>query len=324
MRPRARVGHGGIGDPPYPAGMETSLAALPVLPSVARRRAILCVLGEGFCFVLAAAMIKATRGHGIPVSEMVVFRSIVIVLVMGAILVPGSGGPIGVLRTRHPFGHLVRTVLGVFAMFTAYLGYLRLPLATVTSLNFAMPLFLTVLSVPLLGERVGWRRALAVTVGLGGVLLIVRPWRDATAAMPPDVVALVLAGVFAWALTTITIRRLGGAGERAATIVLWYSLGSLAISLFLAVPAWVTPSARDVVLLLAAGLVTAGAQWLMTEGYRGGEATAVAPFEYGAIVHSTLLGALLWGEMPDGWSFAGIAVLVAAGWYIWRRETAAH
>ncbi len=303
--------------------MATSLAALPALPSAsaARRRAILCVLGEGFCFAVAAALIKATGRSNIPLTEMVVFRSAVIVLVMAALLGRGSGGLLGALRTRHPLGHAVRTVLGFFGMITSYLGYLRLPLATVTSLNFAMPLFLTVLSVPLLGERVGWRRGLAVLLGLVGVLLIVRPWRDASADMPLGVVALMLAGVFTWAITTVTIRKLGGAGERAATIVLWYSLGSLAIALVLAVPVWVAPSPRDAALLLAAGLVTAAAQWLMTEAYRGGEATAVAPFEYGAIVHATILGALLWGEMPDAWSFAGIAVLTAAGLYIWRRET---
>ena len=303
--------------------METSLAALPALPpaSAARRRAILCVLGEGFCFAVAAALIKATRASGIPVTEMVVFRSLVIVLAMAALLLRSGTGLLALLRTRHPLGHVVRTLLGFFGMMTSYLGYLRLPLATVTSLNFAMPLFLTVLSVPLLGERVGWRRASAVTAGFLGVLLIVRPWRDASAAMPFGVVGLVLAGVFTWALSTITIRRLGAAGERAATIVLWYSLGSLAIALVLALPVWVRPSPRDAGLLVAAGLVTAAAQWLMTEGYRGGEATAVAPFEYGAIVHATILGALLWGELPDRWSFAGIAVLVAAGLYIWRRET---
>lgn len=303
--------------------MQPSLAALPALPSAAaaRRRAILCVLGEGFCFAVAAAMIKATRSAHIPLTEMVVFRSAVIVLVMAALLGRGSGGLLGLLRTRHPIGHAIRTLLGFFGMTTSYLGYLRLPLATVTSLNFAMPLFLTVLSVPLLGERVGMRRAAAVLAGFAGVLLIVRPWRDATAAMPPAVVGLVLAGVFTWAITTITIRKMGAAGERAATIVLWYSLGSLGIALVLAVPVWVVPSPRDTMLLLMAGAVTAAAQWLMTEAYRGGEATAVAPFEYGAIVHATILGALLWGEWPDATSVAGIAVLVTAGLVLWRQET---
>jgi drug/metabolite transporter (DMT)-like permease len=209
-------------------------------------------------------------------------------------------------------------------MYTSYIGYIRLPLATVTALGFAMPLCLTILSVPLLGERVGWRRGGAVLVGLLGVLVIVRPWRDARADTPLDAVALVLGGVVCWAITMITIRKLGGAGERNATIILYYCLGSLVLSLALALPMWIMPSPRDAVLLVAAGLVTSAAQSLMTQAYRGGEATLVAPFEYGAIVHATLFGALLWGEYPDGWSFSGIAVLVAAGLYIWRREAAAH
>jgi drug/metabolite transporter (DMT)-like permease len=286
-----------------------------------RRRAILCVLGEGLCFVVAAALIKGTRSAGIPVVEMVVVRSSVIVLVMAALL-QRQGGMRAALRTRQPLGHAVRTLLGFFGMLTAYLGYQRLPLAIVTALNFAMPLFLTVLSVPLLGERVGWRRGRAVLVGLGGVLLIIRPWRHATTAVPMGIVALVLAGVLGWALTTITIRKLGAAGERNATIVLWYSLGSLVLATLLTVPVWVPPGPRELALLAGAGLVTAAAQWLMTEAYRSGEATAVAPFEYAAIIHATLLGALLWGERPDGWSLAGIAVLIAAGVDLWHRDVA--
>jgi len=125
-----------------------------------------------------------------------------------------------------------------------------------------------------------------------------------------------------WALTMITIRKLGTSGERNTTIVLWYSLGSLVLSLILSLPVWVMPGPRDAALLIAAGLVSAAAQLLMTEAYRGGETTLVAPFEYAAIIHATLFGALLWGEYPDAWSFAGIAILVSSGLYIWRREVA--
>jgi drug/metabolite transporter (DMT)-like permease len=82
------------------------------------------------------------------------------------------------------------------------------------------------------------------------------------------------------------------------------------------------PSPRDTALLIAAGLVTAAAQLLMTDAYRSGETTLIAPFEYGAIIHATLLGALLWGEVPDIWTFAGIAILIAAGLSIWWREVA--
>ncbi len=306
--------------------MRMSAAALPAPPlsvAAARRRAILCVLSAGFFFALAAAFIKATGDSSIPVTEMVVFRSVVISLVMG-LLLQRQGGVLEALRTRRPFGHAVRIVFGFVAMTTSFVGYLRLPLATITALGFAMPLFLTVLSVPLLGERVDRRRGGAVLAGLLGVLVIIRPWRDladdAAAHMPMDAVAIVLLGVLSWALTMITIRKLGATGERNTTIVLWYSLGSLVLSLCLSLPVWVMPGPRDTFLLIAAGLASAGGQLSMTEAYRGGETTLIAPFEYGAIIHATLLGALLWGEYPDAWSFVGIAILVAAGLYIWRRE----
>jgi drug/metabolite transporter (DMT)-like permease len=305
--------------------MSSFVAPSPVLagPAAARRRAILGVLGAGFCFAVAAALIKGTKSAGIPTFEMVVFRSVVIALVMTAVL-QRQGGVLAALRTARPTTHAIRTVLGLAAMTTGYYGYVHLPLATVTALGFAMPLFLTVLSVPLLGERVGWRRGGAVLFGLVGVLMVVRPWHAAAADTPADAVALVLAGVVAWALTMITIKKLGNSGERNATIVLWYCLGCLVLSLIVAVPQWVTPGPRDTALLILAGLATAVAQLLMTDAYRSGETTLIAPFEYGAIVHATLFGALLWGEIPDGWTFAGIGVLVGAGLYIWWREVARH
>ena len=290
-------------------------------PAAIRRRAILGVLGAGFCFAVAAALIKATKGSAIPTFEMVVFRSVVIALVMIAVL-RRQGGVLAALRTPRPAAHALRTMLGFIAMTTGYYGYVHLPLATVTALGFAMPLFLTLLSVPLLGETVGWRRGGAVLAGLVGVLMVVRPWHAAAADTPVDAVLLVLVGVVSWALTMITIRKLGDAGERNATIVLWYCLGSLVLSLVLALPGWVTPGPLDAALLIAAGLATAAAQLLMTDAYRSGETTLIAPFEYGAIIHATLFGALLWGEYPDIWSFAGMAILVIAGLYVWRREVA--
>ncbi len=288
-------------------------------PAAVRRRAILGVLGAGFCFAVAAALIKATSPAGIPTFEMVVFRSIVIALVMAAVL-RRQGGVMAALRTSRPTTHVLRTGLGLIAMTTGYYGYVHLPLATVTALGFAMPMFLTLLSVPLLGERVGWRRGGAVLFGLVGVLLVVRPWHAAGADTPTNAVALVLAGVVCWALTMITIKKLGNAGERSATIVLWYCLGCLVLSLIVALPQWVMPSPRDTALLLVAGVATAAAQLMMTDAYRSGETTLIAPFEYGAIIHATLFGALVWGELPDAWTFSGIAILIAAGLYIWWRE----
>jgi len=109
--------------------METSAVALPApAPALAaaRRRATLCVLGAGFSFAVAAALIKTTAAENIPVTELVVFRSVVISLVMAGLL-QRQGGVMAALRTRRPLGHLVRTLFGFIAMTTSFVGYVRLP-----------------------------------------------------------------------------------------------------------------------------------------------------------------------------------------------------
>jgi len=300
--------------------METSAAIAGPDPRVARRHAITCVLCASATFTVGSAVIKALTAE-FPVLEIVAFRSAMAFLALLPVL--WWHGGFAALATRRPLGHLLRTFCGFIGTVTAVYGYATLPLAAVTALGFAMPLFLTILSVPLLGERVGPRRGSAVLVGLGGVLLMLRPWQ-AGGALPPLPVAIVLAGVVTWALSMISIRRMGEAGERNITIVAWYSLGTAALAAIGAVPHWIAPTLPQLGALAAAGLLSGIAQLLMTEGYRSGETTLVAPFEYGAILYATILGIALWGEWPDAWSLLGIAVLIGAGLYIWHREVVLH
>ena len=105
--------------------------------------------------------------------------------------------------------------------------------------------------------------------------------------------------------------------------MLLFSLACSVLSGLAAAPVWVTPTGWHWGALVGVGVLSAGAQLLMTEGYRSGEATMLAPFEYGAIVYATLLGLVIWGEWPDVGDFVGIAVLVGSGLYVWRRETLA-
>lgn len=296
--------------------MGTSVLPATGLAS-ARRHAIVCVLSASATFTLGSAMVKALT-ESVPLMEIVMARALVGFVAMLPVL--WRQGGLSALATRRPAGHAMRAVTGFVGTITTVYGYTVLPLATVTALGFAMPLFLTMLSVPLLGERVGWRRASAVLVGLGGVLVMLRPWRNGADALPPLAVAIVLSGVVAWALSMISIRRMGEAGERNVTIVAWYSLGTAALAAIGALPHWVTPSAGEIGGLVAAGVLSGVAQLLMTEGYRSGETTLVAPFEYGAIVYATILGVVFWGEWPDGWSLLGVVILVGAGIYIWHRE----
>lgn len=296
--------------------METSAAIAGADLRVARRHAITCVLSASATFTVGSAVVKALTVD-FPIMEIVAFRSFVAFLALLPVL--WRHGGLAALATKRPLGHALRTLCGFIGTVTAVYGYATLPLATVTALGFAMPLFLTLLSIPLLGERVGPRRGSAILAGLCGVLLMLRPWQGG-GALPLAPVAIVLVGVVTWALSMISIRRMGAAGERNVTIVAWYSLGTAALAVVGSVPHWIAPSLPQLAALTAAGLLSGVAQLLMTEGYRSGETTLVAPFEYGAILYATVLGIALWGEWPDSWSLLGVVVLIGAGLYIWHRE----
>jgi drug/metabolite transporter (DMT)-like permease len=266
---------------------------------------------------LAGAFVKALDG-AIPLAQVVFCRNLFCIPVLLPLLLREGGA--SALRMRKPWMHAWRIAAGLLGMCGTFYGYAVLPFATVTALGFTMPLFLTLLSVPLLGERVGPRRGAAVLAGFGGVLLMTNP-----AGMPEGnafAVAFVLLGALGWALAMIAIRRMGEAGERGVTIVFWFAVGGAAVSGVACAPGWVAPTATQWLLLAGIGLVSAAAQVMMTEGYRRGEATLLAPFEYSAIIWTTVTGALVWAEFPDGGNLAGIGVLVASGLYIWKREVA--
>ncbi|WP_043340681.1 DMT family transporter [Belnapia moabensis] len=302
--------------------MDTQTETLPAETAsdlaARRRRAVLGVLGAAAVFSLAAALVKGLRGE-LPLAQVVLCRNLFAIPALLPLL--WQAGGLAALRTRNPVLHGVRMLTGLVGMAGAFYGYTVLPLATVTALGFTMPLFLTLLSIPLLGERVGPRRGIAVLVGFGGVLLMALPGGGAGQGHLLGTLA-VLAGAVCWALSMITIRRMGHAGESNATIVLWFALGATLVSGALALPVWVAPTPLQWAMLVGTGLLSAIAQVMMTEAYRRGEATLLAPFEYSAILWTTLMGVLLWGELPDGWDVAGIAVLVGSGLYIWRREVA--
>ncbi len=282
-----------------------------------RKRAILCVMAASGLYTVASALVKAMAAD-YPAVEMMFFRS----LLVAAILLPIQLRTVGwaSLRPKRPMSHVWRLAFGFTGMLTAYYGYGHLPLATNTALGFCMPLFLTILSVPMLGERVGWQRITAVLAGLGGVLLMVQPWAGGADALPLVPVAVVMAGVVTWALAMISIRRMGEQGESNIAIVLWFGVGSTVLAGALCIPVWVTPSWLGLAGLLAIGVVTLAAQLLMTEAYRIGETTLVAPFEYGAIVYATLMGMLIWQEFPNAWNVTGIAIIICAGLMVWQQE----
>ncbi len=300
-------------------GTSLPIAAAAHAQLRARRRAILLVLAASALFTFSSAIVKAL-GPAIPAVEIISVRSLFALIPLWPSFRRHGGWR--ALRTRHWGLHAQRTAYGFIGMVTAIHGYVVLPLALVTALGFVMPLFLVILSVPLLGEKAGWRRGSAVVAGLLGIIVMVRPWLAFAGAAPLPLlsVCIVVGGVATWALAMIAIRKIGQAGDPAVTITAWFTIGGIVMAGVLSIPVWVTPNWQQFLALIAVGLVSGLAQVLMTEGYRTGETTLLAPFEYGAIVYATAMGVAFWNEVPDAWDIVGIGVIVASGLYVWRVE----
>ncbi len=229
------------------------------------------------------------------------------------------------LKTDRPWGHVWRGAAGVSAMFCYFLSYKLLPLSDAIALGLSGPIFLTILSVPLLGEKVGWRRWSAVTVGFIGVLIMTRPGSgvfEAAALVP------LLASVF-YALAMISIRRLAQT-EPPTTIVFYFTLfatvaalGTIPLGTLDADLAWRWPqSLAELGLLVLIGIMGGAAQIALTTAFRRASVSVVAPFDYMALVYGFLLGFILFGERPDRYLIIGGAVVVASGVYIIQREAA--
>jgi drug/metabolite transporter (DMT)-like permease len=254
-----------------------------------------------------------------PTGQLVFFRNL---FAFGPILIfmLSQGGL--QLRTRHALGHLARGLFGVSAMYCYFLSYKLLPLSDAIALGLSGPIFLTILSIPFLGERVGLRRWSACIVGFLGVLIMTRPGAGVWQA---EALVPLLAAVF-YALAMVSIRKLT-ATEGSGTIVfhftLFATLAGLATAPLGAVDpelAWVWPTGAEWLIVLAIGLMGGCGQILITIAFRCAPVSVVAPFDYMALVYGFLLGWAVFEEVPDWYLIIGGATVVASGIYIVHRE----
>lgn len=220
------------------------------------------------------------------------------------------------LRTRRPFGHLMRSLLGVGSMALIFLAFKHLPLATAISFNFAAPLIMTALSVPFLKEQVGWRRWTAVAIGFIGVLVIVNPGGDSF--QPAALFAL--GAALCYALVMIIIRKLSST-ESSVAIVFYFTLAGTVLSGAALPFYWLTPTAVDLALLCVIGLLGGLAQIAMTHALRLTLVSVLAPFEYTALVWAVALDITVWSVWPTTQTLVGAAIISATGLYIVHRET---
>ena len=212
--------------------------------------------------------------------------------------------------------HLLRGVLGI-AMMASFVYALRsLPLSTAYSIFFIAPLLVTALSVPLLRERVGPRRWAAIFVGLVGVLVLLRPTGEGLASLAS---LAVLLSATMYAISAITVRILARTDTTQSMMVWLMALIAVGAGL-IAAPDWQPIQPRHGWLIAGIGIAGALGQYAITEAFRLGEASLVAPLEYTALVWGVLLDLSLWGVLPDAITWVGAAIIVASGLYLVRRE----
>lgn len=260
-------------------------------------------------------------GARYPIAQLMFFRAAV-ALLPALFLVMRHPRGLAVIRTNRLGAHAARSLLGIFAMATSFTAFRYLPAADVVAINFAAPLFATALSVPLLGEVVGWRRWSAIVVGFAGVLVMLQPANLMSGASAPGAELgglLALSSALAYAVVVIVIRQLSR-DEPSATIVFVYmacvALATLPILPFV----WVQSDARDLALLMALGLIGGFAQIFLTRAFEFAPPAVVMPFEYFALVATALLAWLIWSEIPTGADLVGACIVIASGLFILYRE----
>jgi drug/metabolite transporter (DMT)-like permease len=286
---------------------------MPVPTREEVRRGIIYVVASIFVFALTNALIKWLVVR-YSVVEVIVFRSS-FALVPCLYLIATRGGVL-TLRTKRLHQHVTRSVLQFVSMICIFTAFGLMPLADATAITFASPLFLTMLSIPLLGEQVGVYRWSAVIVGFAGVLIMVQPGPGLlqSGALFPLANALINACV------TIAIRRMT-LTEASTTLVFYQTLVTGLIGLGLLPFFWLTPDLFDLALFSATGLLSGIAQFWWMQGCRFVPAAVAAPFSYTSMIWSLALGYLVWSDVPSTAVLVGAAIVIASGLYILYRET---
>ena len=309
-------------DPGHDAGPPSIPAAVPdpspipetQAPQVDRpRAAVLAMLVAVATFTLMDAALKLLAPHYPPLQVAAMRGMAALPLALGWAL--ATVGARALVRVHWPL-HLLRGVLAVGFMALFVRGLRDLPLSTAYAIAFVAPLLVTALAVPLLGEKVGPRRWVAVAVGMAGVLVILRPGTDGLATVAG--LSVLAAAVF-YSLAAITVRPLARRDSAQAMVVWFLALLALGAGL-LAWPGWVPVQPAHGWLVAAVGVTGMLGQVALTRAFRLGEASLVAPLEYTALVWVVLLDVALWGVLPDAATWAGAAIIVASGLYLMRRE----
>lgn len=244
----------------------------------------------------------------------ILFLRNIIALPAAILLTLLIGGP-KALRSARPAAHLLRGALWIGATLLFFTSFRYMPLAEATALIFVAPLFITALSALLLHERVGRRRWIAVLVGFLGVLVIIRPGLDAF--QPVSLLPVMTA--FVYALLMLSAKWVDPR-ESVWTMLLYLTGASALLSALLVPLVWVPLKLEDLWSFVAIALFGTAGMTMMTQAFRLAPAAIVAPLDYSGLVWASLLGWLIWQEVPDAIAAAGAVLIIGSGLFIIWRE----
>ncbi|MDV7271586.1 DMT family transporter [Thioclava sp. A2] len=255
---------------------------------------------------------------GLPVIQIVFVRYAGHLVYSALIYAPQEG--LRVLRSNAPAKQFLRSLFLFSSTICNFMALKFLPITVTTSISFAQPIVITLLAIPLLGERVGLRRIIAVCVGFLGVLVVVQPWgAEIHPAMGFSLAALCIASMY-----FIMTRMLAGI-ESNATQQIWASgLATLALAPFAAMD-WVWPeTTTQWIVLFAIGGFGGFGHIAATTAHRWADASILAPMIYSQIFLAAVAGILVFSTWPTVWTLGGGLIIIGSGLYIWQRERRAQ
>lgn len=251
---------------------------------------------------------------GLPAIQVVFARYAVHFILSLVLFIPKEG--MNALQSKKPWKEFFRALFLFGSTVCNFTALKYLPITVTTTIMFAVPVVVTLLAIPVLGEKVGIRRVLAVCVGFLGVIVVMQPWGVGFhPAMFLNLCALVLAAMY------FVMTRLLAGVERNSTMQLWSSgLATLCLAP-VALPVWVWPTqVMEFVVLVAIGLFGGFGHIFATSAHRLADASILSPVVYIQLFLAALAGVLVFDTWPTIWTLAGGSIIIASGIYIWQRE----
>jgi drug/metabolite transporter (DMT)-like permease len=282
---------------------------------------------RGVLFMCAAAMVMPAMnamakqlGQDYHPFEVVWARVLGHLLVVLAVFAPQAGGVIALIRTRRPAEQVARSLMQVISMGCFFYGIPWIPLADGVAINFSSPFVVAALSVPLLGERVGPRRWIAIAVGFTGAMIIVQP--GSSDGMHWLGAVLMMTSAICYGTYQVLTRRVAPY-DPPGTTVAWTVLIPTVVFSLAAPFVWKTPTGwATLAMFLSIGALGAIGHYFVAQAYAAAPAAIVAPFNYMQLLGATAIGVVAWSDVPPSTTWLGAAIIVASGFYIAHREAA--